>query len=121
MSAKMNAVRLLSAALLALVVGVALGYLLPRPAPTNPTLSLSATSVVAGTQYSVKLSGFPANTEIYGWVVNENPPKTFEAGTTDAQGELNLTGLAPQTPGTWLLCASDKANQYWAEAVLTVT
>ncbi len=121
MSAKMNRVRLFGVVLVALVVGVAVGYLVPRPAASKPALSLSVASVSAGGQYSVKLSGFPASTDIYGWVVNENPPRTFKAGTTNAQGELNLTGYAPETPGPWLLCASDKNNEYWAEAVLTVT
>lgn len=41
--------------------------------------------------------------------------------TTDDQGKLQLTGHAPQTPGTWLVCASDQSNQYWTSTVLTAT
>lgn len=121
MSRKTIVVQLLSVALLALAVGVALGYFIAKSAPSNPSIRLSSASVQRGTQYSAVLSGFPANTDIYGWTVNENPPRAFEAGTTDAQGALTLTGYAPQTPGTWLLCASDGNNEYWAETILAVT
>jgi hypothetical protein len=117
----MGTVRLLGVALVALVVGLAVGYFIPGPVAAKPTLSLSASSVLKGASFTVKLSGFPANVEIYGWVVNENPPRTFEVGVTDAQGQLEVSGYAPGTPGKWLLCASDKDYQYWATAVLTVT
>jgi len=121
MSERMRTVRLLGVAIIALFVGIAIGYFIPRPAPVKPTITLSAASVTKGTEYTVTLSGFPANTDIYGWVVNENPPRTFKAGTTDDQGKLQLTGYALQTPETWILCASDQSNQYWASAALTVT
>ncbi len=112
--------RLLVVALVALAIGIFIGYLIPTSAP-NPTIALSASSVQRGTQYSVTLSGFPGNTDIHGWTVNQEPPTTFLVGTTDASGKLTLNGTAPQTPGNWLLCASDATNEYWAEAVLAVT
>lgn len=113
--------------LAALVIGVALGYALsvavPYQLPTSqkPTISLSASSVNVGEQYIATLKGFPANMEIYGWTVNENPPRMFSAGTTDEKGELVLTANAPETPGTWPLIASDKDQINWATATLTVT
>jgi hypothetical protein len=116
----MKGTYVLGIALIAVIAGFALGYFMPHPASVTPTLSLSATSVAAGTQYSVKLSGFPANTDIYGWAVNENPPRAFEVGTTNAQGELTVTGEAPQTSGKWPLVACDENYQYWATAMLTV-
>jgi hypothetical protein len=76
--------------------------------------------VNTGEEYTATLSGFSANTEIYGWVVNENPPRSFLAGTTDSNGKLVLTSNAPQTPGQWLLCASDKAQTSWANTLLTI-
>ncbi len=120
MSSRNGIVRLAVVAVVAVVIGVFVGYLIWRPGLT-PTMALSTSSVQKGAQYSVTLSGFPASTDIYGWVVNEAVPRTFKAGTTDANGQLTLTGNAPQTAGNWLLCASDVNNDYWAEAVLTVT
>jgi len=117
----MKTTYVLGIALIAIVAGFALGYFMPYPPSVTPTLNPSATSVAAGAQYTVKLSGFPANTDIYGWVVNENPPRTFKAGTTNAQGELTVTGQAPQLTGKWPLVACDESYQYWATAVLTVT
>lgn len=117
----MKTTYVLGIALIAVVAGFALGYFMPYRPPVTPTLSLSATSVAAGAQYTVMLSGFLANTDIYGWVVNENPPRTFKAGTTNAQGELTVTGEAPQTSGKWPLVACDENYQYWGTAILTVT
>ena len=119
--------RVIAMTLAALVIGVALGYALsvavPYQLPTSqkPTISLSASSVNVGEQYTATLKGFPANTEIYGWTVNENPPRMFSAGTTDEKGELELTANAPEMPGTWPLIASDKDQINWATATLTVT
>ena len=120
--------RVIAMILAALVVGVALGYALsvavPYQLPTSPqtpTISLSADTVKTGEQYTATLKGFPANTEIYGWTVNENPPRTFSVGTTNAMGELEVTGNAPETAGTWLLVACDKDQINWATATLNVT
>lgn len=121
MSERNRTVRLFGVAIVALFVGIAIGYFIPNPAPAKPTISLSAASVPAGTQFTATISGFPANTEIYGWVVNENPPRMFEVGVTNAQGELTASASAPQAAGLWLLCASDGDYQYWATTVLTVT
>lgn len=121
MSISVGTFRLLGVALVALIIGVAVGYLIPGPAAAKPTISLSASTVQKGAWFTANLSGFPANVDIYGWVVNENPPRTFEVGVTDAQGQLEVSGYAPGTPGKWLLCASDEDYQYWATAVLTVT
>ena len=90
-------------------------------ATKTPTISLSADTVNAGEQYTSTLTGFPANTEIYGWTVNENPPRTFSVGTTNEKGELEVTGNAPETAGTWLLVACDNAQTNWATATLNVT
>jgi len=117
----MKTTYVLGIALIAIVAGFAMGYFMPYPPSVTPTLSLSATSVTAGAEYTIKLSGFPANTDIYGWTVNENPPRTFKAGTTNAQGELTVTGLAPETSGEWPLVACDEDYQHWATAMLTVT
>ena len=120
--------RIVAICLAALVIGVALGYGLsiaaPYQLPTSPqtpTISLSADTVKTGEQYTATLKGFPANTEIYGWTVNENPPRMFSAGTTNEKGELELTANAPETPGTWLLIGCDKAQINWATATLNVT
>ena len=120
--------RIVAICLAALVIGVALGYGLsiavPYQLPTStqkPTINLSADTVQTGEQYTATLKGFPANTEIYGWTVNENPPRMFSAGTTDEKGELELTANAPETPGTWLLIGCDEAQVNWATATLTVT
>lgn len=117
----MKTTYVLGIALIAVVAGFALGYFMPYPCSVTPSLSLASDSVAAGAQYTVKLSGFPANTDVYGWVVNENPPRTFKAGTTNAQGELTVTGEAPLTSGKWPLVACDENYQHWATAILTVT
>lgn len=120
MSTRNNMITLVAVALIALVIGLAAGYFISRPA-SSPTIGLSSSSVTAGAQFTTMLSGFPANTDVYGWAFDNSPPRTFKAGTTDAQGNLNTTGNAPTTPGTYLLCASDKENEYWAQTILTVT
>ncbi len=109
-----------------LLIGVTLGYTLSIMVPfqlvtQTPKISLSATTVKAGTQYTVTLTGFPANIEIYGITVNENPPRMFTAGTTNQNGELTLTGNAPQTAGTWPLIACDKDQNILTTATLIVT
>ncbi len=120
MSARNSMITLVAVALIALVIGLAVGYFIPRPS-SSPTIGLSASSVTAGTQFTAMISGFPANVDVYGWAFDKSPPTMFKAGTTDAQGNLNTTGNAPTTPGTYLLCASDKENEYWAQTILTVT
>lgn len=124
----MAATRVIALCLVALVVGVAIGYALPYALPfampsaqAKPAISLSADTVKTGEEYTAEFSGFPANTEIYGWTVNEEPPRKFEVGTTDANGKLEVTVNAPQTPGDWLLVACDGAETNWATAKLTVT
>ena len=121
----MVSTRLLAVGLIALVVGLSVGYVVPFAIPSlnsssEPTIALSATTVKIGEQYTATLSYFPANTQIYGWTVNENPPRSFLAGATDSNGKLVLTSNAPSTPGQWLLCASDKDQANWANTVLTV-
>jgi FlaG/FlaF family flagellin (archaellin) len=123
----MATTRLIAVALAALFIGVALGYTLSIAAPyqlptsiVKPAISLSKSTVAAGEQYTATLTGFPANTEIIGWTVNENPPKTFSAGTTDANGKLVLTGNAPETPGNWPLVACDKDQSNWITTTLQV-
>ena len=116
--------RIFAVGLIALVVGLSAGYSVPLIVPSlqtsNPTITLSATTVKTGEQYTATLSGFSANTEIYGWVVNENPPRSFLAGTTDGNGKLVLRSNAPQTPGQWLLCGSDKSQTNWVNTLLNV-
>ncbi len=109
-----------------LLVGVALGYGLSMAVPyqlagQKPKISLSATSVKAGQQYTATLSGFTANTEIYGMTVNQNPPQIFSAGTTNQNGELALTANAPEVAGIWPLIACDKDSNILATTTLIVT
>jgi len=124
----MASTRIIALGLVALVIGIAVGYALSIAVPyqlpsttAKPAIALSKTTVKAGEQYTATLTGFPANTEILGWTVNENPPRTFSAGTTNGNGVLELSGTAPETPGTWLLVASDNAKSTWATATLEVT
>jgi len=112
--------------LLGLVIGVAIGYSISIAVPyqlsaQKPSISLSSHSVKAGGQYTATLTGFPANTEIDGWTVNQNVNTCFAAGTTDASGKLVVTGDAPQTVGTLPLVACDKSESVWAATYLTVT
>ncbi len=120
--------RVVAMSLAILVIGVALGYSLsiavPFQLPTTtpkPNISLSATTVKAGEQYTATLTEFQADTEIFGMTVNENPPQIFSAGTADAKGELTLTANAPETPGTWPLVVCDKDQNILATATLIVT
>jgi len=118
--------RLVVMSLVMLLVGVALGYGLSIAVPyqlagQEPKIGLSAASVNAGQQYTATLTGFPANTEIYGMTVNQNPPQTFSAGTTNQNGELTITGNAPDTAGIWPLIACDKNHNILATATLVVT
>ena len=112
--------------LLGLVIGLAVGYSVSIVVPIQssaqkPFISLSSHSVKAGEQYTATLTGFPANTEIDGWTVNQNVSVCFAAGTTDANGKLVVSGNAPQTVGTLPLVACDKSETIWAATYLTVT
>ena len=112
--------------LLALIIGIAVGYsisiALPYQSPAQkPSISLSSNTVKAGEQYTATLTGFPANTEIDGWTVNQDVSECFTAGTTDANGKLVVSGNAPQTVGTLPLVACDKTQTIWAATALTVT
>ena len=124
----MATTRIIAISLAILVVGVAIGYGLSIAVPyqaltstQKPNISLSATSIKAGEQYTATLTGFTANTEIYGITVNQNPPQIFSAGTSNEKGELTLTTNAPETPGTWPLIACDSNQKILATATLTVT
>jgi hypothetical protein len=111
--------------LLGLVVGLVAGYsvsiVLPYQSVQKPAMSLSPNSVTAGGNYTATLTGFPANTKIYGWTVNQDPPSCFEAGTTDANGKLVVSACAPATAGSWPLVACDESQTLWAVASMTVT
>src|SRR5665647_2486006 len=112
--------------LLGLVIGLAVGYsisiALPyQSAAQKPSISLSSSTVRAGEQYTATLTGFPANTEIDGWTVNQNVSICFTAGTTDANGKLVVSANAPQTVGSLPLVACDKSETIWAATYLTVT
>ena len=112
--------------LLGLIIGLAVGYsisiALPYQSPAQkPSISLSSNTVKAGEQYTATLTGFPANTEIDGWTVNQDVSECFTAGTTDANGKLVVSGNAPQTVGTLPLVACDKTQTIWAATALTVT
>ncbi len=113
--------------LLGLVIGLVAGYfastVLPYQTATaqTPNISLSSNSVASGANYTATLTGFPANTIIYGWTVNENPPSCFTAGTTDANGKLVLSACAPAAAGSWPLVACDESQTHWAVTSMTVT
>ena len=113
-------------ALLGLVIGLIIGYSISMVVPfqsagQKPTISLNSNTVKAGGQYTATLTGFPANTEIYGWTVNQNVSQCFTAGTTDANGKLVVSSNAPQTVGTLPLVACNKAETIWVATYLTVT
>ena len=122
----MNTKGVVGLTLLGLVIGLAVGYsisiVLPfQSAAQKPSITLSSHSVKAGEQYTATLTGFPANTEIDGWTVNQNVNECFAAGTTDSNGKLVVTANAPQTAGTLPLVACDKTETIWAATYLTVT
>lgn len=112
--------------ILGLVIGLAVGYSISIALPyqssaQKPSISLNSVTVKAGEQYTATLTGFPANTEIDGWTVNQNVSICFTAGTTDANGKLVVSANAPQTVGTLPLVACDKTQTVWAATALTVT
>jgi len=111
--------------LLGLVIGLAVGYSISIAVPfqanaQKPYISLTSSSVKAGDKYTATLTGFPANTEIYGWTTNQNVSVCFLAGTTDANGKLVVSANAPQTVGTLPLVACDKTETIWAATSLNV-
>ncbi|HYA77357.1 MAG TPA: hypothetical protein VEF91_01430 [Verrucomicrobiae bacterium] len=111
--------------LIALVVGLVVGYsvsiVLPYQSTQKPTITLSEISVKAGANYTATLTGFPANTKIYGWTVNQEQPSCFVAGTTNANGKLVVSACAPALAGTWPLVACDASQTHWAVTSMTVT
>jgi len=111
--------------LLALVIGLVVGYFIsvvvPYQSTQKPTISLSTSTVTSGANYTATLTGFPANTEIYGWTVNGEAPSCFVVGTTNANGKLVLEACAPSIPGSWPLIASDSTQTHWAVTCLKVT
>ena len=121
----MNRRGVVAIALLCLVIGLAVGYsisiVVPYRSTAKPSISVSSSSVKAGAQFTATLTGFPANTEIYGWTVNQQTPTCFVVGTTDANGKLVVSADAPTTPGTLPLVACNKAETVWAVTSLTVT
>jgi hypothetical protein len=112
--------------LLGLIIGAGIGYSISIVAPyqsnsSKPSISLSSHSVKAGELYTATLTGFPADTEIYGWTVNQNVSQCFTAGTTDANGKLVLSANAPQSTGTLPLVACNKDETIWVASYLDVT
>ncbi len=121
----MNGSRVIAFVLIALVIGLAVGYsvsiVLPYQSSQKPSITLSPLSLNPGENYTATLTGFPANTVIYGWTVNQNPPSCFVAGTTDSHGKLVVSACAPAAAGTWPLVACDKSQTHWAVSYVTVT
>ena len=121
----MNRRSVIAFALLFLVIGLAVGYsisiVVPYQSTAKPSISLSSNSVKTGAQFTATVTGFPANTEIYGWTVNQQTPTCFVMGTTDENGKLVVSADAPTTPGTMPLVACNKAETIWAVTSLTVT
>ena len=122
----MNGNRIIGFMLLGLVIGLAIGYSISIVAPfqstaSKPSISLSSHSVKAGELYIATITGFPANTVIYGWTVNQNVSACFTAGTTDANGKLVVSANAPQTTGTLPLVACNKDETIWAASYLDVS
>ncbi len=121
----MNRKGVIAFVLLGLVIGLVVGYsvsiVLPYQTAKKPSISLSPNSVTAGGNYTATLTGFPANTKIYGWTVNQDPPSCFNAGTTDANGKLVVSACAPATAGSWPLVACDESQTIWAVTSMTVT
>ena len=111
--------------LLGLVVGLVVGYsvsiVLPYQSTQKPSISLNSNSVKAGTQFTATITGFPANTKIYGWTVNQETPTCFNAGTTDANGKLVISADAPTTTGSFPLIACDESQTIWAVKTLTAS
>jgi hypothetical protein len=121
----LNGNRVIGLMLLGLVIGIAIGYSISIVAPyqsttSKPSISLSSHSVKAGELYTATLTGFPTNTIIYGWTVNQNFSICFAAGTTDANGKLVLSANAPQTTGRLLLVACNKDETIWVASYLDV-
>jgi len=119
--------QLIATALIALTVGLVVGYFAYTVVPyqaaaaKTPTITLSQTTVAAGGNYTATLTGFPASTKIYGWTVNQDPPSCFTAGTTDVNGKLVLSACAPATAGSWPLVACDESQTHWAVTSMIVT
>ena len=122
----MNGSKVIAFMLLGLVIGLAVGYSISIVAPyqsssSKPSISLSSHSVKAGELYTATIAGFPANTVIYGWTVNQNVSQCFTAGTTDANGKLVVSANAPQSTGTLPLVACNKDETIWVASYLDVT
>lgn len=122
----MNGSKVIAFLLLGLVIGLAVGYSISIVAPyqstgSKPSISLSSHSVKAGELYTATVTGFPANTVIYGWTVNQNVSQCFTAGTTDANGKLVVSANAPQSTGTLPLVACNKDETIWVASYLDVT
>jgi hypothetical protein len=122
----LNGSKVIAYILLGLIIGLAAGYSISIVLPYQSTaskasISLSSHSVKAGELYTATLTGFPANTEIYGWTVNQNVSQCFTAGTTDANGKLVLSANAPQSTGTLPLVACNKDETIWVASYLEVT
>jgi hypothetical protein len=122
----LNGSKVIAFLLLGLVIGLAVGYSISIVAPyqstaSKPSISLSSHSVKAGELYTATVTGFPANTVIYGWTVNQNVSQCFTAGTTDANGKLVVSANAPQSTGTLPLVACNKDETIWVASYLDVT
>jgi hypothetical protein len=121
-----NGSKVIAFLLLGLVIGLAVGYSISIVAPyqstaSKPSISLSSHSVKAGELYTATVTGFPANTVIYGWTVNQNVSQCFTAGTTDGNGKLVVSANAPQSTGTLPLVACNKDETIWVASYLDVT
>jgi len=120
----LNGSRAAALILIALVIGLIVGYsvsiVIPYQSTQKPGITVSPVSLSSGANFTVTLTGFPANTVIYGWTVNQDPPSCFVVGTTDANGKLVSSACAPAAAGMWPLVACDKSQTHWAVTYMTV-
>ena len=111
--------------IIGLGAGAAIGYVVATTmgnASTLPRIELSRYQVPIGQTYDLTCLNFPANSQIIS-PISLYPPNFANLGTTNAQGQLKLTGLTAQGPAAnyYIIAWNALDGKYCAVVTLKVT
>ena len=108
--------------LLGVGTGVAVGYVVFNKNAMLPAINVTPPSVPVNQTYTMTLTGFPPNTPLVS-PMDLSGSSLVSLGTTDANGNLTLTGVHAYGPaGYYFLIAWDApTGRYCARYTLQVT
>lgn len=101
--------------------GFAIGFIIPTVMGGHSSVKISPNPVAKNATFTSTITGFPANTVLYGVAtINATPWTVFEAGMTDGSGNLVASATAPSVAGTFPMIVFSTVGPKIAVTALTI-